>query len=123
MVPVAYTVLNWLFYEISLNLLCLVHHDLTILWNESDGPVFLSESKLRKISLSIQNNMNTHTSENIDNFYSIIQIVYMYIGKEIVNDNTSTKMLVRYSFVNLKRIFLMVVKLYKNTQMITYIYS
>jgi hypothetical protein len=67
--------------------------------------------------------MNTHTSENIDNFYSIIQIVYMYIGKEIVNDNTSTKMLVRYSFVNLKRIFLMVVKLYKNTQMITYIYS
>jgi hypothetical protein len=67
--------------------------------------------------------MNTHTSENIDNFYSIIQIVYMYIGKEIVNDNTSTKMLVRYSFVNLKRIFLMVVKLYKNTHMITYIYS
>ena len=66
--------------------------------------------------------MNTHTSQNINNFYSI-QIVYMYIGKEIVNGNTSTKMLVRYSLVNLKRIFLMVVKLYKNTHMITYIYS
>ena len=62
--------------------------------------------------------MYTHISENIDNVHSIIQI-----GKEIVNDNTSTKMLVRYSFVNLKRIFLMVVKLYKNTHMITYIYS
>ena len=45
--------------------------------------------------------MNTHTSENINIFYSIIQIVYMYIGKEIVNDNTSIKMLVRYSYVNL----------------------
>ena len=86
MVPVAYMVLNWLFYEISLNLLCLVHHDLAILWNESDGPVFLSESRLRKISLSIQNNMNTHTSKNIDNVHLIIQIVYMHIGKEIVND-------------------------------------
>jgi hypothetical protein len=96
MVPVAYTVLNWLFYEISLNLFCLVHHDLAILWNESDGPVFLSESKLKKISLSIQNNMYTHISENIDNVHSIIQI-----GKEIVNDNTSTKMLVQYSHVNL----------------------
>ena len=61
---------------------------------------FLSESKLKKISLSIQNNMNTHISENIDNVHSIIQIVYMHIGKEIVNDNTSTKMLVRYSHVN-----------------------
>jgi hypothetical protein len=101
MVPVVYTVLNWLFYEMSLNFLCLVHHDLAILWNESDGPVFLSESKLKKISLSIQNNMNTHISENIDNVYSIIQIVYMHTGKEIVNDNTSTKMLVRYSHVNL----------------------
>ena len=45
--------------------------------------------------------MNTHISENIDNVYSIIQIVDMHIGKEIVNDNTSTKMLVRYSHVNL----------------------
>ena len=83
----------------------------------------MSESKLKKISLSKQNNMNTHISENIDNVHSIIQLVYMDIGKEIVNDNTSTKMLVRYSLVNLKRIFLMVVKLYKNTHMITYIYS
>jgi hypothetical protein len=45
--------------------------------------------------------MNTHTSENINNFNSIIQIVCMHIGKEIVNDNTSTKMLVRYSHINL----------------------
>ena len=44
--------------------------------------------------------MNTHISENIDNVHSIIQIVYIHIGKEIVNDNTSTKMLVRYSHVN-----------------------
>ena len=30
--------------------------------------------------------MNTHTSKNIDNVHLIIQIVYMHIGKEIVND-------------------------------------